>query len=564
MKFLVVSAAIALSLLATPGCKQLKCGKGTVEEDGKCVIPKPIDCAQIALSAEASDLYTLVKPELISGRHCSLVLKAKQNCLRTVGGEWNCELTAMQYDKDGVNLGGQELSGFSKLRDTAPMAHERLMGRMCDWWRRRLRGLVGLLVVAWLLLAITACGKRGRAKPRKGAATPSAVAGDSRQPARHRVDVIETRKVCQLTGETDVETKRAAHNRTLTRYSLWGTDLGTSFQHDGKTWLFFGDSHPSGRKKNRGLNPHCGEAMAHTSDATPSDCLDLTFVTHPGTKIFKSPTVEGFPLPCFGVPTGGISVGGKMYVWFAQIDEKPEDESEPGEAILSRSDDLAQSAFEKVYSFSKLRFLNVAAAVLPDKQAAGLPDQLEDIVMLFGSGAYRRSQIYLAAVPSRQIEDKSAVVYFTGLDASGKPKWSRKESKAKTVAPTGKPCVGELSVHYNEPLGLWVLLYNCRGRIVMQVAERPWGEWSAPQVVLDSKDARCKYLVNVCKSGKGRCCTDQALPNLKEGARGGGYGPYVLSSLTESSDAGEATIYWVLSTWVPYNTVLMRTVLQRP
>ena len=43
---------------------------------------------------------------------------------------------------------------------------------------------------------------------------------------------------------------------------------------------------------------------------------------------------------------------------------------------------------------------------------------------------------------------------------------------------------------------------------------------------------------------------------------GGEYGPYVIDRYTRALPGGRAAVYFVLSTWNPYNVVEMRMVLQ--
>jgi hypothetical protein len=46
-----------------------------------------------------------------------------------------------------------------------------------------------------------------------------------------------TRKVVQLTGDTDRETGRKTPNQTGSLFGIYGTDLGVSFLHDGKLYF---------------------------------------------------------------------------------------------------------------------------------------------------------------------------------------------------------------------------------------------------------------------------------------------------------------------------------------
>src|SRR4051794_40724246 len=51
-----------------------------------------------------------------------------------------------------------------------------------------------------------------------------------------------TRKVHQLTGEQDRERGVPTLNRTESTVGMFGTDLGASFEHDGRLWFLFGDT----------------------------------------------------------------------------------------------------------------------------------------------------------------------------------------------------------------------------------------------------------------------------------------------------------------------------------
>lgn len=123
MKFQIIAAAVTLSLLATPSCKQLECGENTVEEDGKCISqtkcgtgtvekdgecvipkpPKPKGCGEIVLTPFGLASYTLVKATR-KGSACTVTLKAKSF-------HKDHMVAPSQYDKDGVKLS----EGMSRL-----------------------------------------------------------------------------------------------------------------------------------------------------------------------------------------------------------------------------------------------------------------------------------------------------------------------------------------------------------------------------------------------------------------------------------------------------------------
>jgi len=353
-------------------------------------------------------------------------------------------------------------------------------------------------------------------------------------------------KICQLSGDEDRQLGTATPNLTSTRFGLWGTDLGSSFEHHGRLWFLFGDSIPTDAGQG---NPDCGDALAFSYDSDPSDCIELEFVTSGG-GTYLSPSVPGVDLGCFDVPLDGVSVGQAMYVWFST--------DTMTRSVLARSDDDGVS-FSLVHDLSDDHFVNVSAELTPDDE--GFPAETSgERLVLFGSGEYRASSVYLAATTPGQIEDHSALRFFAGTDpGDGAPSWSADEANA--VPLFEHPCVGELSVHFNDLLDRWVLLYNCddpRG-IDVRTAPAPWGPWSEAAVAFQPWDdgGYCEFIhtswdYDVC---------DEVHDPGREYEWGGEYGAYAIPSLT-SGEYGNATIPFVLSTWNPYAVMLMQVQLR--
>ena len=310
-------------------------------------------------------------------------------------------------------------------------------------------------------------------------------------------------------------------------------------------------------------------------DADPTNCVKLDFVTFPGGS-FKSPSVPGVNLSCFNVPLSGVAQGSSMYVWFSTDCMT--------RSVLARTDDGAQT-FSLIGDVSDCKcggscvnsspplqscaqdchFVNVSASLVPEARAQGLPPANGDRVLLFGTGKYRMSDVFLSAAPLAQIEDGTSRRYFTGVDpASCAPSWGMTESAAKPIFSTagegddGGSCVGEVSVHYDDVMKLWIAMYNCglaHHNIQARAAATPWGPWSAPLTVFDASAAHCKYIY---KSGAG--CNNLSDPKrLNED--GAVYGPYAIGRYTKATAQG-AKLYFVMSTWNPYNTVLMETELR--
>jgi hypothetical protein len=365
-------------------------------------------------------------------------------------------------------------------------------------------------------------------------------------------------RICQVTGDTDRSTGLPTGNRTASRYGFWGTDLGASFEHRGRLVVLFGDTHGSpgaGR-------PADGDVIAFSDDRDPADCLSLEVVADPDGR-YRPIAVPGVDLGVFGVPTGGVSDGRSLWVFLTTDNsaERPMNRS-----VLARSDDDGRT-FRAVRDVSRGTFVNVAPAVVPAAEAPEIPTGAagaEPVVLMWGTGVYRRSDVRLAAVPLARIGEEGATVYFAGADAAtGAPRFSPREADA--VPLTDDACAGELSVARVAPLGVWAMLYNCgnpEGRILVRTAERPWGPWSEAAVLFDPRrdGAFCGF-VHPGASAPADCArlSDPHSPDV----RGDVYGPYVVDRFTRAVGTDRAEIVFTLSTWNPYAVVLMRAELER-
>ena len=359
-----------------------------------------------------------------------------------------------------------------------------------------------------------------------------------------------SQKICQFTGEFDRERQQPTLNRTESRFGVVGTDLGSSFEHGGKIYFLFGDTW--GRRRNEGNRD---DSIAYSEDTHPEDCLTLQFVMG-ANGLYLSPQVPGISLRAFEVPTGGFSYNEAMYVFFTT------DHSEQrvmGRSILARSTDNAQS-FEYLYDVSRDKFINIAPVIINNSDIPGLPMSEGQGLLLWASSTYRESDPYLAYIPLSTVEDRETMRYFSGFDASsGQPRWSTHESEA--VPLFSHPCIGELSVAWNPYLRKWLMLYNCanpRG-INFRVTDQPWGPWSEAQVLFHPwEDNGYCHFMHV--SWDYRNCDSVHDPG-REREWGGEYGPYMIPRFTQG-DATHTTIYYVMSTWNPYNVVLMKSVLE--
>lgn len=372
------------------------------------------------------------------------------------------------------------------------------------------------------------------------------------------IDRAATRKICQVTGETDRSTGRQTINATETRFKFWGTDLGSSFEHDGKLVFLFGDTHAV-----PGLHRvHDRDIIGTSTTADPEDCIKLDVMTDGdgGYRPLTIPHVDGGE---FSVPTAGFSANGVMYV----IATTGQTATSPmGHSVLASSSNGGHD-FRYEYDLSSQHFINAAAAAVTAEDTPGLPQDMGDAVLLWGSGSYRKSDAYLAALPKGRPGDHLALRYFAGLDSAGAPVWSSREQDS---APLFKQsCIGELSVAWNPDLRKWVMLYNCgeaRSQIMLRTADRPWGPWSQPQVLFDAADDKgfCHFMNGDSVqqvSASDTPCQAVSDPHDPEVA-GDPYAPYLIAKFSRGVAGSHSDIYFMMSTWNPYNVVLMKARLK--
>ncbi len=353
-------------------------------------------------------------------------------------------------------------------------------------------------------------------------------------------------KLEQLIGDQDYQTRAPTLSLTNTNYKVAGTDLGYSFEHRNQLVFLFGDT----------LNFNAGDTMAFITSGSPDTGLTLTFFTKSdhSTLLVQPPGVAMGP---FEVPDSGISIADKAYV-VCKTNHSSDANNPTDKSVLTKFDDSADT-FTVLRTISQLpggRFTEMQLKEVP----AGFVGPQPEIVM-WGSGIYRQSDVYLATVPVSSFETGTGTQYFAGLTA-GQPTWTNQEQAAVPVVLDGT--VGNVSVTYASSLGLWLMTYDSRAPltkgIVFRYASAPWGPWSDAQVIFDPKrdDALGHFIHDPS------IVPDDGLDGPTIGGNdphttaGGDYAPYVLERFTRV-DGSKLTIYYVMSTWNPYTVVLMRS-----
>ncbi len=400
-------------------------------------------------------------------------------------------------------------------------------------------------------------------------------------------------KVCQLTGQTDKEFGTPTLSETESRYGLIGTDNGYSFEYNGRLYFLFGDSPPTalfyGHPNAQTDPPRTtddNDAIAFLSDSIPGPCLQLSFITD-SIGAFKNPVVldsHGHPaitLRTNETPVSGISDGGKMYVIFGTdnfLSNPPGGTSSPNggatRAVVGVSDDSANT-FHFLYNFStapdaKFIFSAIAAA----------QDGYLYIWGTQGDTLYRKSPPFLARKPVGSMGDSTAIEYYHGLNPDGSPIFTTGESTAVPLFHDSLPgpggvmqvadCMGEVGVEWNRFVHSWIMLYNSSNNtatnprgIYMRYAAEPWGPWSQPQTIFNpERDSGLCYFIHRAVNSTHPACDSLSGPGrLADG--GGDYSPYFVSRFT-TGDSVQMTssFFFVMSTWNPYEVVLMKASIQ--
>ena len=377
-------------------------------------------------------------------------------------------------------------------------------------------------------------------------------ASSPNEPALHYV-AGSTVKIQQLLGEEDKQLHQLTLSRTVSRYGIEGTDLGNSFEHEGRVYFLFGDT--VGRLR-RAL-----DTIATTDADDPERGVRLDFLMSGSDYLTIQP--PGISMGAFEVPVAGISLGGQAYV---VVSTNHSEDDSTDRSVLTRF--KPPTNFLPLRTISQLpegRLVKMSLHVQP-ATIAGLPAG-GPFILVWGTGVYRKSDAYLSIVPSAQFESGRGTRYFAGLDGGNTPIWSEKESASKAIVENGT--MGDLSVTWCKDLGLWLMTYDSREPaprgILFSYSRTPWGPWNEPQIVFNAArdGAIGKFIHNPEASpddglagpviGKG-----QANPRA---VRGGAYAPYVVERWTKAQGS-ELTIYYVLSTWNPYVVVLIKSRLR--
>jgi hypothetical protein len=262
-----------------------------------------------------------------------------------------------------------------------------------------------------------------------------------------------------------------------------------------------------------------------------------------------------------------------MFVFFSTDHYQIQGRDMMGRSILTRSSNGGLD-FDLLYEFSREKFINISVqrVFLQPEDVALVGLATQDVVCIWGSGRYRSSDVYLAMLPTSELESGGAKRFYAGRN--GAHSWSYLERDATPLFCAG--CVGELSARWNPFLARFLLTFNSdspRG-IVLHLAQAPWGPWTEEPIMVFDPSFRAPGLdpADPCLGdGFGqfmhvgwntkRCdhVQDDMFGHWRDDEWGGEYGPYQIGHLAKGSRARTTQLYFVMSTWNPYQAMLMTT-----
>lgn len=270
-------------------------------------------------------------------------------------------------------------------------------------------------------------------------------------------------------------------DRTDLRYQVKGTDLGVLWADDrGQVRVAFGDTFGlgwsgPGSRNIPVLDQWRSNTLAFSTDTTLADGMRLDrFVTGllplQAREIIPSKKVDHDELTT--IPTGGVHVDGRDYLAFMSVRhfEPVGGRWTTNHAGVAYSDDGGTTWID----VPEARRGNTPAFDDPFQMIAYARN--DGFVYAFGTPNGRFGDVRVARVPEHAVLDLGVYRYWT---AAG---WSPSPEQAVPVV--GGP-VGELSVHYDEGLRRWLMMYldESRHEIVLRTAPAPTGPWSPETAV---------------------------------------------------------------------------------
>ena len=371
-------------------------------------------------------------------------------------------------------------------------------------------------------------------------------------------------KLEQVIGDVDWATGSNTVSQTVTRFNILGTDISSSFICGTNRIFFFGDTIGSN------VDYHAADPVAWSTTTSGEQGLLLNFFTYPnGSNVFVNP--HGISMGADDTPNAAICISNVIYV------------------VCNTGSDTSlanphTNGYTVLVTFNQTNLTfqtnrNISVLTNGGHFLKASLRQWGTNVLMFGTGTYRASDIYLARTPVSSYLSGGGTLYFTGL-TNGQPTWGAIETNAVPVVqdnptngppwPHDTPSAGDVSVIYSTNLSLWMMTYD-GGRntspkttytgIYFSYAAQPWGPWSTPQMIFNpTRDQG--FGVFIHKNGDKPTGPDGPTINPSTNnpttTEGDAYAAYLIESFVNISNS-TVFIYYTMATWNPYTVVKMRS-----
>ena len=215
-------------------------------------------------------------------------------------------------------------------------------------------------------------------------------------------------KLEQVIGDVDWANGSNTTSQTITRFNIEGTDISSSFVCGTNRIFFFGDTIGSN------VNYNAADPVAWSTTTNGEQGLLLNFYTNSdGSDVFVKPA--GIDMSGDDTPNAAICLSNVIYV----ICNTGTDPKETNSALKRAGDYSVLVTFDQTnLTFQTNRTISVVTNgghfIITSLHEFGTN------VLMFGMGAYRASDIYLATTPVSSYLSGSGTLYFTGL-TNGQP-----------------------------------------------------------------------------------------------------------------------------------------------
>jgi hypothetical protein len=276
--------------------------------------------------------------------------------------------------------------------------------------------------------------------------------------------VMPVKLVAQLTGAASI-------NDTEAKYGVTGTDLGHTFEHEGKLYMVFGDTFGAFKSDWR------SNVAAVISDDDPNDGLtfDRMISDQPGHAkvLIPQEAVEGVEITI--IPTYGVSVetpngsGYRMILHYMAVSFW----GEPGQWDLNHSG-LAYSDDD-----GETWAVDPNATWPADSNFGQVAfETVGEYVYVFGIPGGRFGGVALARVAPESILDLDTYEYWDGSQ------WVRGDATAATTIVPAP--AGELSVRWSEHYQQWLMMYLNEDKyaVVLRTSDCLTGPWGEERIVV--------------------------------------------------------------------------------